>query len=142
MIRLSRREDYAVILVGALVDDYNKQLVPLSKIAKEYDLSLLFLRNVASDLRAAQVIKAIEGKHGGYELVSDPQKMTMGDVLRPFAKDDVLTCCSMEGKADHKRICPQKDRCVAGNVWRKLNKELMDKVYNLTLFAFLKQTNT
>lgn len=142
MIRLSRREDYAVILVSALVDVYDKQLVPLSQIAKEYDLSTLFLRNVAADLRDAGVIKAVEGKNGGYSLTKNPDVLTMGDVLRPFAKDDVLTCCSMEGNADHKRICPQKDRCVAGNVWRKLNKELMDKVYSLSLRDFLVQTNT
>lgn len=140
MIRLSRREDYAVILMNALVESYAKRLVPLSTVAKEYDLSLLFLRNVAGDLRTAGVIKAVEGKGGGYSLAKDPQMLTMGDVLRIFAKEDVLTCCSMEGKADHKRVCPQKDRCVAGNVWRKLNKELMDKVYHLSLNEFLKQT--
>jgi Rrf2 family transcriptional regulator, cysteine metabolism repressor len=142
MIRLSRREDYAVILVNALVEAYGKRLVPLSEVAKEYDLSALFLRNVASDLRAVNVIKAVEGKKGGYSLIKDPNDVTMGDVLRIFAKEDVLTCCSMEGKADHKRVCPQKDRCVAGNIWRKLNKELMDKVYNLSLKEFLHQTNT
>ncbi|HSA83793.1 MAG TPA: Rrf2 family transcriptional regulator [Patescibacteria group bacterium] len=138
MIRLSRREDYAVILVNALVEAYEKRLVPLSEIAKEFELSPLFLRNVAADLREAVVIKAVEGKNGGYSLTKNPDLLTMGDVLRPFSKDDVLTCCSKEGKADHHRICPQKDRCVAGNVWRKLNKELMDKVYALTLREFLR----
>lgn len=137
MIRLSRREDYAVILVNVLVESYAKRLVPLSEVAKEYDLSLLFLRNVAGELREAGVIKAVEGKKGGYTLSKNPTLVTMGDVLRPFSKEDVLTCCSKEGKADHKRICPQKDRCVAGNVWRRLNKELMDKVYTMTLQEFL-----
>jgi Rrf2 family cysteine metabolism transcriptional repressor len=139
MIRLSRREDYAVILVNTLVAAYDKRLVPLSEIAKEYDLSLLFLRNVAADLRSVNVIKAVEGKKGGYLLTKNPKNLTMGDVLRVFAKEDILTCCSMEGKADHKRVCPQKDRCVAGNVWRKLNKELMDKVYKISLNEFLQQ---
>lgn len=141
MIRLSRREDYAVILMNALVSAYGKRLVPLSEVAKEYELSLLFLRNVAGDLRRVHVISAVEGKKGGYTLSKDPKDLTMGDVLRVFAKDDILTCCSKEGKADHKRVCPQKDHCVAGNVWRKLNKELMDKVYNLSLYEFLKQSN-
>lgn len=138
MIRLSRREDYAVILVNALAEAYDNRLVPLSEIAKEFELSALFLRNVAADLRESKVIKAIEGKHGGYSLTKNPDVLTMGDVLRPFSKDDVLTCCSKEGKADHHRVCPQKDKCVAGNIWRKLNKELMDKVYNLSLREFLK----
>jgi len=132
MIRLSRREDYAVILMNALVSAYGKRLVPLSEVAKEFELSLLFLRNVASDLRSVHVISAVEGKKGGYTLSKDPKDLTMGDVLRVFAKNDILTCCSKDPSASfdkaqdkssgqessrHKRVCPQKDRCVAGNVW-------------------------
>lgn len=142
MIRLSRREDYALILVNALVKDFGKRLVPLSEVAKEYELSVLFLRNLASDLRGAGVIKAVEGKNGGYYLAKEPKDITMGDVLRVFAKEQSLMCCESGDKANHKRVCPQKGHCVAGNVWRRLNKELMDKVYNLSLQEFLKHTNT
>ena len=44
MIKLSRREDYAVILVNELAKEYKKRLIPLSEIAGEYSISLLFLR--------------------------------------------------------------------------------------------------
>ena len=87
MIRLSRREDYAVILVNKLATEYNKRLVPLSEIAKEYNISLLFLRNLANELRSAGLIKAVEGKLGGYYLSKDAKKIKMGDILEVFSKN-------------------------------------------------------
>jgi Rrf2 family protein len=138
MIKLSRREDYAVILVNALMQAYKKRLVPLSEVAKDYELSLLFLRNLAGDLRHAGIIKAVEGKNGGYFLARDPKEIKMGDVLRIFSKEQAFMCCS---KNKH-GACPKENHCAAENVWRKLNKELIEKVYSLSIKEFLQQTNT
>lgn len=141
MIKLSKREDYAVILVSVLFKAYKKRLIPLSEVASDYELSLLFLRNVAAELRNHDVIKAVEGKSGGYYLAGDPKKVKMGAVLRIFMKEQAFVCCSKSGQGEDK-ACPQQDKCAAGNVWRKLNKEIMDRVYNLSISEFLKETNT
>src|SRR3989338_9112943 len=133
MIKFSRREDYAVILVNTLAREYKKRLVPLSEIAKEYNISLLFLRNLAGELRNAGVIKAVEGKFGGYFLVKAPEKIKMGEILGIFSESLLLVCCPSGRKDSHQRICPQRNHCVAGNTWRQLNKEFIDKVYSLTL---------
>lgn len=137
MIRLSKREDYAIILVNELARNYNKRLVPLSEIANEYSISVLFLRNLAHDLKNAGIIKATEGKTGGYYLVKKPKSLKMGEILSIFSKNQLLDCCTT-GKSDkHARSCPREDNCITGNVWRKLNKEFIDKIYNLSLMEFL-----
>ena len=142
MIRFSRREDYAIVIVTSLAQAYNKRAIPLSEIAKEYEISPLFLRNLANELREAGVIKAIEGKSGGYYLTQSPDSLKMGQVLQIFSKRQHFTCCAGTDTTDH-RICPKEKYCVAGNVWRELNKEFLDKVYNLTLREFLTyKTNT
>ena len=84
MIRFLRREDYAIVIVGVLAHAYKKRPVPLSEIAKEYAISSLFLRNLANELRDAGVIKAIEGKDGGYYLTKDPRRIKMGEYLGFF----------------------------------------------------------
>ena len=142
MIKLSKREDYAIILINSLMQAHNKRLVPLSEIAKDYSLSLLFLRNLAGDLRNAGIIKAVEGKKGGYFLARDPKEIKMGDVLRIFSKEQSFICCSKNTREDKNKTCPHEGHCVASNVWRKLNNELIDKVYSLPVSEFLKQTNT
>ena len=137
MIRFSRREDYAIILVNTLAQNYKKRLVPLSEIAKEYTISHLFLRNLAGELRTAGIIKAVEGKSGGYFLTKAPEKLKMGDILQIFAKNQLLECCPADTK-NHKRVCPKEGSCITGNIWRKLNKEFLDKIYNLSLIEFMK----
>ena len=135
MIKFSRKEDYAIILVNKLAAEYNKRLVSLTEIAQEYDISLFFLRNLASELRNTGLRTATEGKSGGYSLTKDPRKIKMGEILSIFSHPEQITCCSENDK--HKRTCPQQKNCIAGNTWRQLNKEFIDKVYSLTLTEFI-----
>jgi Rrf2 family transcriptional regulator, iron-sulfur cluster assembly transcription factor len=137
MIKFSRREDYAVVLVNSLAQAYNKKLVPLSDIAKEYNISLLFLRNLANELRNAGVIKAVEGKSGGYYLTKPPETLKMGEVLSVFSKNELLACCPTTEMGTQKRTCPKQGFCIAGNTWRQLNKEFLDKIYGLSLQEFM-----
>src|SRR5438132_793231 len=142
MIRFSRKEDYAIILVNKLALHYNKNVVPLSDVAKEYDISILFLRNLAMELRSAGIIKAIEGKNGGYFLIKDPSKIKMGDVLGIFSKRPMLECCHHRGSKTEKQIkCPKEDFCQPGFIWRKLNKEFLDKIYRLSVTDFMHYKN-
>ncbi len=137
MIKFSRREDYAVILVNKLAKEYDKRLVPLSEVAKEYNISVLFLRNLANELRLAGVIKAVEGKSGGYFLEKNPETLKMGEVLKVFSKESIFQCCPTGAKAKNQRHCPKESYCEAGNIWRQLNKEFLDKIYNLSLKEFM-----
>lgn len=137
MIRFSRKEDYAIVIVGTLADAYEKRLIPLSEIAEEYAISFLFLRNLAGELRDAGIIKAVEGKKGGYYLTRDPSKIKMGDILGIFSDKQHLICCPAKRYGSAQRMCPKEKYCYAGNIWRQLNKEFLDKIYNLSLTAFL-----
>lgn len=137
MIRFSRREDYAVILVTKLAEAFEKQLIPLSSIAKEYKLSLLFLRNVANDLRAKGLISAVEGKNGGYSLKKNPKVLKMGEVLKAFTTEPLLACCSSFETSIHSNKCPQTGFCRTGYIWRKLNREFLERVSSLSVREFM-----
>lgn len=137
MIRFSRREDYAVILVNKLAKEHQKRVVPLSEISKEYNISVLFLRNLANELRVAGIIKAIEGKNGGYYLDKNPEQLKMGEILTVFSKESIFECCPPNTKGKQKRHCPKESYCEAGNIWRQLNKEFLEKIYNLSLKEFM-----
>lgn len=142
MIRFSRKEDYAIILVNKLALHYNKNLVPLSDVAKEYNISILFLRNLAMELRSGGIIKAVEGKNGGYFLIKNPSKVKMGDVLGIFSKRPMLECCyHIGGKAEKRIKCPKQEFCQPGFIWRKLNKEFLDKIYKLSITEFMQYKN-
>lgn len=139
MLKFSRREDYAIIIINELVKNHNSRLVPLSEIAKDYSISLYFLRNLAFQLKNAGLIKATEGKSGGYYLAKKPENIKMGEILKIFASSTLLNCCSAKNSKSKNtsRVCPQASHCVSGNAWRRLNKEFLDKIYALSLVEFL-----
>ncbi len=134
MIRFSRSEDYALILVNYLAKEYGKKLVPLSKVAREYKISILFLRNLANILRHGGIVGAVEGKNGGYYLNKDPKKLKIGDILSLFPRDIMLECCS---RGDATGTCDKVDFCETGSIWRKLNQEFLDKVSRLSMEEFI-----
>ncbi|RJQ36094.1 Rrf2 family transcriptional regulator [Candidatus Microgenomates bacterium] len=137
MIRFSKKEDYAVILINKLVQNYSKRLIPLSEIAKEYKISVLFLRNLAGQLKKSGIIEAVEGKNGGYYLAKEPKDFKVGEVLSVFSKKPMLDCCPLESLKIKKIKCAKEDYCIPGFVWRKLNKSFLEKIYNLSLDEFV-----
>lgn len=141
MIRFSRREDYAVILITKLAENYNKRLVSLTEIAKEYSISLLFLRNIANDLRTSGVIAATEGKNGGYTLTNNPKTVKMGKILGSFSKDSIMECCAVGSSNARNHLvgkCPKEGHCRPGYIWRKINKDFLEQISNLTIDEFLR----
>lgn len=136
MIRFSRDEDYSIILINELAKHYNKRLVPLSEVAKDYSISLYYLRNLANKLVHGGIIKAVEGKKGGYFLQKDPKKMTVGEVLKVFFHEPLTACCS---NWKNRSKCERNDNyCDTITEWRKVNEKFMQKLSLLSLDAFLR----
>lgn len=134
MIRFSRSEDYAIILIHSLAIAYNKRIVPLPEIAKRHKISLLFLRNLASLLRKADIIGANEGKNGGYFLKQDPKHLKVGDILHVFSPRPLLPCCEVGHK---KGNCDKEKFCQTGVIWRKLNEEFLERISSMTILDFV-----
>ncbi len=128
MIRFSRSEDYAIILVNELANYFGERYVSLSDIAKKNNLSILFLRNIAQDLRRVHIIEAVEGKNGGYKLAKHPSKILLGKIIEAVAKKPLFSCCqnTRDGKC-RAHACPH------GFSLRRLNNEFIEKIYKLNL---------
>lgn len=136
MLHFSKDEDYAVILANVLAKNYKKRLVPLSEIAEEYKLSLFYLRNLANKLIHTGLIKAVEGKKGGYFLTKAPQLIKIGEIIAVFNKKKILACCSV---GDKKGPCKRAAFCETGHIWKKLNEEFYSRIANLSLTEFMEE---
>ncbi|MBI2074337.1 MAG: Rrf2 family transcriptional regulator [Candidatus Levybacteria bacterium] len=131
MIRFSKKEDYAIILINKLVQNYKKRLVPLSEVAREHKLPLLFLRNIASDLRKSGLIVAVEGKSGGYKLSKHPSNIEVGEVITALTKNPLFSCCqnTKDGKC-------AASTCPHGFSLRRLSNTILEKISGVTLDKF------
>lgn len=105
-----------------------RRVVPLSYVAKTHYIPLLFLRNIANDLRSAGLIKALEGKKGGYTFAKDPKTITFGEVLEVLSCKPIFSCCqnTKDGHC-HVNLCPH------GFSPRRLANEFLKKIYTKSL---------
>lgn len=126
MIKFSKKEDYAFILLNYLSKN-RKQIVSLSDISRKYNISPNFLRNIAVKLKNKGIIESKEGKTGGYMLKKDPEKIKIGEIISIFSKMDFLDCVN----------CPKEENCETQFAWKRVNKEFLDKIYELSFAEFI-----
>lgn len=134
MLKLSKREDYSLVLLSELVANYQRRVTSISEISKKYNISAFFLRNLMAELKKRSFVKAKEGKNGGYFLTKDPKNIKIGEALDILSKP-ILDCCATRG-IKIKNKCSNQDLCRPSLTWKKLNKEFLDKVSTLTLLDF------
>ena len=133
MIKFSRREDYAIILVNKLAKEYNKRLVPLSEIAAEYEISLFFLRNLANDLRTSGIIQAVEGKTGGYALAKAPEDIKMSLVMRTLEGPIAMVPCVSLNFYEKCDDCPDETLCGVHTLMAEVRDKTLDIFNNKSL---------
>lgn len=131
-MNLSWGEDYAVILMSKLADNYQKRLIPLSEIAKEYKISYPFLKQLARILKKEGLIESKEGITGGYKLAKQPSKITLWQVISSFQKKGLTNCCRSLDKK-HTLSCSKELFCRTKTTWQKINQEILVKLNSVTL---------
>ncbi|MCL5675845.1 MAG: Rrf2 family transcriptional regulator [Patescibacteria group bacterium] len=131
-MRISWGEDYAVIFMSELTDNYNKKLVPLSAVSKKYQISLPFLKQLAMMLKKNNLIKSKEGITGGYQLAKDPKEITLLQVISALNNSMKLTACC-GGIGAHKKNCPKEAFCKTKSTWKRINQEILDKLNSVKL---------
>jgi len=91
-----------------LVDHYRGAPIPIRELARRNDVPKRFLEQIMLDLKTQGWVDSVAGIRGGYVLARNPEKITMGEIVRYF--DGVLApidCVSVKG---YKR-CSQEPVC-------------------------------
>jgi Rrf2 family protein len=126
-VRVSRKTDYALRALFTLVDHHGGAPIPIRELARRNDVPKRFLEQIMLALKSQGWVDSTAGIRGGYFLARNPDKITMGEVVRYF--DGILApidCVSVTG---YKR-CSQEPVCRFRRVFfdaRNYVANLMDK---------------
>jgi Rrf2 family protein len=107
-MRLSKKSDYALRVLFDLVEHRGRGPVSMNDLAKRNDVPKRFLEHIMLELKKEGWVESFPGRKGGYQLAQDPEKITMGQVVRRF--DGVLApigCVSVS----HPVRCSQESTC-------------------------------
>ena len=102
------RTDYALRALFTLVEHYGGNPIPIIELARRNDIPKRFLEHIMLDLKERGWVDSVAGKRGGYRLARNPERITMGEVVRHF--DGYLAPIGCVSVTDYKR-CTQEPVC-------------------------------
>ena len=126
-MRVSKKTDYALRAMFTLVDHYGGQPIPIRELARRNDVPKRFLEQIMLALKSKGWVDSSAGIRGGYFLSKNPEKITMGEIVRYF--DGILApidCVSVTGY----QRCSQEPVCKFRRVFfnaRNFVANLMDQ---------------
>ena len=116
-----------------LADRAGEGPIPVKMIASAQGLSPSYLEQLLAPLRRAGLVRSVRGPEGGYYLASEPDAISVGDVLRvlegPLSPVD---CVEEDGG-----ICGRESECPARRVWVMVRDSVAGVVDSVSLADLL-----
>lgn len=123
MLRISKKADYAVFLLGAIARQgafpggpAADSVVSAHEIARQANLNKSVVANLLKSFAKAAVLESVRGLKGGYRLARSPAQITLGQVLEVIDGPFRLVDCLDHGEPalqDHScnliAFCPTKN---------------------------------
>lgn len=79
---LSKKAKYALRAVLALAGEYGRGPVLIAELAERERIPKKFLELILLDLKNEGLLQSKKGKGGGYALGKEPDKITVGQIIR------------------------------------------------------------
>lgn len=122
-MKLTTKGQYAI---QAMIDiaihcAKSKEPIPLKEIAKNQNIPLPFLEQIAIKLRRAGLVKSTRGPLGGYVLTKDKKQISLADIMQ-----------AVEGTIN---VAPNRgdEFEVTFQLWQKLNRNIFSMLKSITL---------
>ena len=139
-LTLSRKTDYALVALAALVEQQRGEQQPLSarQIAEQHQLPLPLLMNLLKDLHKAGIVCSRRGSGGGYLLCHDPAKVRLLSVVEAIeGRVKLAMCCDEQEQAGDEPCaacaCQVLETCPIVTPMQRLNDMLRQFFDGLTL---------
>lgn len=104
------------------------ELIPISQVSKEENISNKYLEQIISSFVRAGIIKGSRGKGGGYQLVKDPAEISIYDVALAVGEDFSFVGCVRE-----QDYCENQHNCQANLLWRDVSESVVSVFKTKTL---------
>lgn len=133
-MKLSTKARYGMRAMVDLALHYGKDPVLLKDIAKRQEVSMKYLDHIISTLKVSGLIRTARIRHGGYVLSRPPSEIKAYEVIRAVEGSLALVEC-----VDDPKICHRASFCVTINLWKKLKESMVAVLQEVTLEDLAKE---
>lgn len=113
MLRISKKADYAVFLLGAIARQgaypggaASNSVVSAHEIARQAGLNKSVVANLLKEFARHDLLESVRGLRGGYRLVRPPSQITLGEILEVVEGPFTLVDCIERRGADRAAAAP------------------------------------
>jgi Rrf2 family protein len=120
-----------------LAEHKNDGFISLKDISQRQGISKKYLEQIVSLLSRPELLRTNRGNRGGYMLAKEPDKYTVGQILR-ITEGGLSPVSCLE---DNPILCERKDECRTLPVWQGLEKVINNYMDSITLQDILHDHN-
>lgn len=125
---ITKKNQYALRAIFELARHQGKGPIKISDIAKVQNIPVRFLEVILGQLKGSGLVKSKRGYYGGYELITSPEDITVGRIMRFMQRNLEPTECFALVPENN---CPFIGNCSFFPMWSKI-KDAIFKVYDET----------
>jgi Rrf2 family transcriptional regulator, cysteine metabolism repressor len=137
-MRFSTRSEYGIRVMVRLGRSYGAGPVPLTDLARQENLPLPYLEQIAGQLRRAGLVSSRLGVKGGYALARSPETLSMADIVKSLEGSLAPVSCLAEGGGPGE--CTHADTpCSAHAFWEQLQSTITATLQSVTVADLMKE---
>ena len=127
-MKLSTKTRYAARAMIELASVYPDKTLSAREIAASQGISANYLEQIMGSLRAAGLVRAVRGMHGGYRLARPPEEVRLSDLYQTLEGSLSPVEC-----VDDPDVCPMEDKCPTRQTWAEMKEAVMKVLEGTTL---------
>ncbi len=137
-MKLSTRGRYGLRAVLDIAINQGDGPITLHSISERQGISVGYLEQLMVPLKKEGLIRSVRGAQGGYLLAREPEKITVGDIIRALEGPIAPVACVSE---DFPEECDRAEGCVTRLVWAKVRDSIAEVLDSLTLADLIEEAN-
>ena len=137
-MKLSTRGRYGLRAMLDIAINQGDGPITLHSISERQGISVGYLEQLMVPLKKEGLIRSVRGAQGGYLLAREPEKITVGDVIRALEGPIAPVACVSE---DFPEECDRAEGCVTRLVWAKVRDSIAEVLDSLTLADLIEEAN-
>ena len=134
-MKISTKSRYGIRAVLEIALQRNGEKCTRKQISQNQEIPSSYLVNILLTLKTEGIIRTIRGPKGGYELVKNPENITVLQLVEILeGTTESVPCTYNEG------ICSRSSICVTKKVWKKLQEAQEKVLRDITIQSLVDET--
>ena len=128
-MRFTTKTEYGLVCLIYMARHWKGEMHPpitIKELVSAEDFSPAYIEKILQSLRAAKIVNAVHGSHGGYVLARPAAEITVKEVIDALEGATFDIFCEPEVRKDI--TCTHFSLCGIKPLWGK-TKEMLDRMY-------------